>query len=399
MHVVFDARQLAQPALRGADRYLLGLAGALVRRGVRVSLAYVEGSPPNRAHDPALFSRFEELPIAGPNGPRWEQLAVPRALARVGADIYHPPSEYGVPMLAPCPVVFAIHSATVHSYRDLVARGLLQGTTNDYIDDGSRLRARARHYVDAQPYWADRIVAPSEFAREEIVRYMKVDPAAVTTTPLATSEAFRAPVSPRQEETLARLGVRRPYVLYVGGYERHKNVAGVLGTYGKLRQTHPELALVLVGTGRVPEATQRDATALGAICLSDVTHDLVDLYDGASVFLSMSWRETFGLPSLEAMTRGVPAVVSGWGASPEVVGDAGLLVDPRREDEAAAAVRTILAERPAFSSRARERAKRFSWDATAAITLDVYTEARALTRRRPKRVQRWMAHLASRDAH
>ena len=394
MHVVFDARHLVRRALRGTDRYLLGLAGALGRRGVRVSFAYVEGQAPNAAH---RTCPFEELPIPGPSGPRWEQIALPRALARVRADIYHAPNEYGAAALAPCPVIFALHSATTPSYRDLIARGLLGGTIRDYIADESTTSLRARHYLRAQPHWADWVVTPSEFARGEIIRYLHVDPALVTTTLLAVDDAFLAPASQPAllAETLLRLNVRTPYLLYVGGYERHKNVRGVLGTYRRLREEHAELSLVLVGTGNVPETTAQEAAALGATCLSDVTGDLLPLYDGAAAFLSMSWRETFGLPALEAMTRGVPAVVSGWGAGPEVVGDAGFLVDPRREDEAAAAVTTILANRPALSARARERAQIFSWDATAEATLRVYEQARALRYRRPRRAQRWMSSLLS----
>jgi glycosyltransferase involved in cell wall biosynthesis len=108
--------------------------------------------------------------------------------------------------------------------------------------------------------------------------------------------------------------------------------------------------------------------------LSDLRDELVALYDGAEVFISLSWRESFGVPALEAMARQVPVVASCWGAGPEVVARGGILVDPRNTDEAAEAVLQLLdpLTRAEFVDRGREQVSRFSWERTAELTAAVY---------------------------
>jgi glycosyltransferase involved in cell wall biosynthesis len=114
---------------------------------------------------------------------------------------------------------------------------------------------------------------------------------------------------------------------------------------------------------------------------------LITLYDAAETFVSLSWRESFGLPALEALACGLAVVVSGMGASPEVVGRVGVLVDPRDLDGAAREILAVLARpRTENDVAARvEQARRFSWDRCVERTLAVYE---ALTRRRAFAVHR-----------
>jgi glycosyltransferase involved in cell wall biosynthesis len=169
-------------------------------------------------------------------------------------------------------------------------------------------------------------------------------------------------------------------LLYVGGYEPHKNVSGLLTAFAAVHRARPDLSLVLVGSKAVPEQLPREADALGlqsghdVYFLLNLTEDLNDLYDGAELFVSLSWRETFCLPALEAMTRGLPVIASLWGATPEIVRDAGRLVDPRDTRQAIHAVVELLSslDRPSLSGRARRVASRFDWMHTARQTRQVY---------------------------
>src|SRR5262249_52943682 len=177
-------------------------------------------------------------------------------------------------------------------------------------------------YHRAQLTRPDHILTPSEFARAEVIEFLGVPERQVTTTHLAVHEQFLRPNdSVATEATLEKLGVRRPYLLYVGGYEPHKNVAGLLETFAHVRRHRPDLRLVMVGSKSRPLGLEGRARSLGlhdpdhVRFLLNLTDELVALYDGAELFLTLSWRETFGLPSLEAMTRGVPVVASRWGAS------------------------------------------------------------------------------------
>ena len=380
--VAFDARSLGTPVLRGWDRYTIGLVGGLAALGVRVTLFHRAGADLHAANVADLDCAVTAVPAR--SGLLWEQCAVPLALWRGKFDLYHAPAEHAVPLAAPCPTVLTLHSVTAHSFDDLVRRGMLPGSVMDYLgnDADPYLLTPANLYWHAQVARATWILAPSEFGRREVVAFLGRSPERVSTTPLAVAEEFREPPhSPeRRAATRARLGVCRPYLLFVGGYEPHKNVPALLRVLVKVRRAIPGLALVTVGSTAVPPGLAAEAAAYGlrpgrdVVFLSGLREDLMDLYDDAALLVTLSWRETFCLPALEAMTRGTAVVASAWGAAPDVVGEGGIVVDPRDEDGAAAAVVALLriADRAALAERARRAAARFSWERTAAQTLEVY---------------------------
>lgn len=374
LRVAFDARDLAAAAPRGMVRYVLGLVRELPARGVRVTLFHRRREPLN----PALLAGLPADVVGLPDrsAVHWEQVAVPLALRRGRFDLYHAPAERGVPLAAPCPVALTVHSTTAASYRDLVRRGLLPGPPGRYLGyDPNAGRWRwSRAYFRLQHRRADHVFAPSAFAAREVGRFLGVPARRRSVTPLAVPDGFDRP---RDEasmaRTRARLGVRPPYLLNVGGYEPHKNVPGLLAAFALVRQTRPDLSLVVVGSKGVP-AGLAAAAGPGVVLLADLGPELVDLYDGAAAVVSLSWRETFGVPLVEAMARGVPVVASAWGAGPEVAGDGGLLVDPRDPAAAAAAVLRVLdpAARDALAAAGRERVARFDWGRTADATVTVY---------------------------
>ncbi len=383
MRVALDARSLTAPAPRGWDRYLIGLARELGRLGIEVALFCREREPLRAEHLRGLDCEVVRLRDRG--GLHWEQVAAPRALREGGYSLFHAPAEHGVPLVSGVPTVLTIHSVTAHSYIELVETGTLPGKASDYLGPTAdpRRRTWANLYWRLQIRRVGRILTPSRYAKAEIHRFLRIPDALVDVTPLAVDEQFTRPAKSKAEisHTLGRLGIRSPYLIFVGGYEPHKNVPGLLDAFGAIRAWRPELELVLVGTKGVPEELSDGVRRRGlrpgtdVHMLADLTADLADLYDGAELFVTLSWRETFCLPALEAMTRGVPVVASGWGATPEVVGDGGRLVDPREPQEAADAIAEILSSpacREKWVSKALKAAGRFSWQDTAGKTLTVY---------------------------
>jgi glycosyltransferase involved in cell wall biosynthesis len=372
------------------DRYLLGLAGGLARRGVDVTLFHRTREPLNPSHLEGLTA--DVLGVADASGLYWEQVAVPWAILRGGYDLYHAPAERGVPLLSPRPVVFTIHSVTWHSYVNLVESGALEGRVEDYLG----FPANPYRWDFPNLYWrsqvarASHILVPSQFTKDEVVQFLGVVPERVTVTPLSVPQLFTAPAAPpaERQRTLERLGVGLPYLLYVGGFEPHKNVRGLLRAFAAVRRSRRDLMLVAVGSKALPLELGQLAVDAGLRPGTDVqflvnlSAELVDLYDEAELFVSLSWRESFGLPALEAARRGCPVVASAWGAASEVIGEAGVLVDPRDEEAAARKIVALLEapDREARRSCAREVAARFSWDRTAETTLAVYE--RLLARRR-----------------
>ncbi len=188
------------------------------------------------------------------------------------------------------------------------------------------------------------------------------------------------------EVRLSRMGMDpdRRFVLSVGTAEPRKNLATVLGAFGVLAGRDPDVELVLAGPrgwkeslgdrlAELPEGVRTRVRALGRV--SD--GDLAALYELASVFCYPSLDEGFGLPVLEAMAHGTPVVTSADSAMTEIGGRAVVGVNPTSVDEVAAALASVLesphtAETMAVSGL--ERARDYSWERTAQLTVDVYRE-------------------------
>src|SRR5579872_1846890 len=308
LRVAMDGRSLASPALRGWDRYMIGLATELVKRRVALTLFYREGTPLYSAHVAQIGC--EVVGLKSSTGLQWEQVTLPRALRRGHYDIYHAPAEHAVPLLSPCPTVLTIHSLTWHSYEHLVKSGQLPGTTSDYLGPESAWKDRL--YWNMQVALAGHILTPSAFSREEIIRLLRVPANKVTVTPLGLPAQFLEPA--KKESDLADPSIKPPYLLYVGGYERHKNVSGLLEVFSLVRKKSPGISLVLVGTKGVSAELLSQAERLGlqsgrdVFFLADLGEQLTALYDRAEMFVTLSWRESFGLPALEAMSRGLRVV-------------------------------------------------------------------------------------------
>jgi glycosyltransferase involved in cell wall biosynthesis len=198
---------------------------------------------------------------------------------------------------------------------------------------------------------------------------------------------FRPVVDPG---TLADLRQRcrlgsRPYLLAVGTVQPRKNLLGLLRAHRILLDAiGGEVQLVLAGRpawgkGAVERELRRLGLAPHVRLLGYITDDdLAALYSGALAYVQPSLYEGFGLTVLEAMACGVPVVASNTSSLPEVVGGAGLLVDPNDPHDIASAVGRLIDKphlRAELSAAGRRRAAEFSWDHCARETLTVLTEA------------------------
>jgi glycosyltransferase involved in cell wall biosynthesis len=221
------------------------------------------------------------------------------------------------------------------------------------------------------------VVADSEATRQEALRAYGLPPDRLRVIPGAYDAERFHPDGPRGREA------PEPYVLYVGNVLPHKNLARLVEAFTKVRQRVP-VRLVLAGRGRRQHvAALADLVARLGVPVELKSYvpadELPALYRGARVVALPSLAEGFGLTALEAMASGTPLVASAVSAIPEVVGHAGLLVDPHDIQAMADAIVTLLTDeecRKELIERGLEQAARFSWTRTARAMLAVLDEAR-----------------------
>ncbi len=194
------------------------------------------------------------------------------------------------------------------------------------------------------------------------------------------SPTFTPPEPGVVEDVLSRLGIARPYVLYLGSNKPHKNLGRLLEAWDTVDPHGRSLVLAGVTPEAAPPgvASASDAQPGAVRVLGRVDEgDLPALYAGADLFVFPSLYEGFGLPVLEALACGAAVACSRSSSLPEVAGEAAAYFDPTDVGDMARAIQTLLADdtrREALRSQAQERAARFTWAAAARETLALYRE-------------------------
>jgi len=238
----------------------------------------------------------------------------------------------------------------------------------------------------AQDDW---VITISESTKNDLCDYLKFDPARVFVAHLAASDLFHPCTNP-DELASARKNYRipdGPYVLSLCTLEPRKNIDFTIRCFSRLveEENIADLNLVLVGTKGwdfdtiFKELSHNKKLRERIIVTGFVAdEDLAAIYSNASMFVYPSFYEGFGLPPLEAMQCGVPVITSNTSSLPEVVGGAGLMVDPRDGDALCQAMLDVYRRpllREELSRKSIERARAFSWDACTEATVRAYQTA------------------------
>lgn len=229
---------------------------------------------------------------------------------------------------------------------------------------------------------ADHIIADSNWTKDDVIQHLEVPPERVTTVHLAANQVYR-PITDRQEVRRAamRHGLPSDFIIFVGTLEPRKNVPVLLRALRHLHDQGYQVHLAIVG--RKGWLYEDIFSTLTELKLAEHVHfvenasneDLARLYNAARCLALPSYYEGFGLPPLEAMACGTPVVVSDRASLPEVVGDAGLLVDPDNPEALGEALAQVLDDselRASLRQRGLVRASEFSWARAARKTMAVY---------------------------
>ena len=291
----------------------------------------------------------------------WTQLALGRRLAREGVDVL-------VNTVPEGPLVSSVAQVTV--VHDVIPL--------DFPDYYPRQQLYFRRLVPAVLRRARVVVAVSEATRRRVIAAYGLSPARVRTVLNGFDAEQFSPDGPVSDDG----GL--PYVLFVGNLLPHKNLPRLVEAVARAATSTP-VRLVVVGGGR-PRAvaqlrTLADRVGAGVQRRAFVSpSELAPLLRGARALVLPSLAEGFGLPAVEAMACGTPVIAGNVAALPEVVGDAGLLVDPRDVTALADAVVRVLSDdrlRKELGARGLERAARFSWARCAGELLGIVREVAA----------------------
>jgi len=363
MRVGIDARLVYyHPA--GISRYCLQLMQALAEIDHEDQFVVFQSRRDTRQL--VAQSNFQRRPVWTPSHHPLEQYFLSLELRFTPLDVLHSP-DFIPPFRRRCRSIITIHDLVFLLYPQFLTK------------------SSARYYgqIDQAVRHTDHIIAVSESTRRDIVRLLGVPEQMITVIYEAPRRFFHPlPEVDIRSRLQKRFGLEREFVLFVGTIEPRKNVPTLLSAFQQmLDHYHPEVDLVLAGAPGW--LTDEVHGLVGRLGLTGRVHflgrvsdeELVWLYNAARMLVLPSFYEGFGLPPLEAMACGAPVIVSNVSSLPEVVGDAGLLIDPANADELTVAMWRLLSDEPLrqeLIAKGFKRAACFSWERAARETLDLY---------------------------
>lgn len=353
MRVGFDAALLGARTT-GIGRYTAELSAALAAQGVSLVLmgAHGQGDVPRR------------LPVRS----AWFALELPFQLRNGAVDLFHGVGNFALPLWRTrVPYVLTVH--------DLIPE-LCPETVS------AAFRWQFRLWLGRSLTLAAAVVCVSETTRRDLLARHPIDPHRVHVVPNGVDHVPAALDPAQALARRERLGLPADYLLYAGALDARRDVATLVSAFRRVALVRRDVALVIAGqdwygAGAIRSAVEsavRDGVPVRSIGYLEQA-DLVAAMAGARAFVFPSRYEGFGLPPLEAMRLGTPAIVSAAGALPEVCGEAALVVPPGDAVALADALKRVIDDRTLcerLSQLGRERAARFTWSAAAKTTAEVY---------------------------
>jgi glycosyltransferase involved in cell wall biosynthesis len=375
MRVIFDARHLQTVSrTRGIGRYSRGLLTAFARRvppDVRWTLLRLATFPPAA---PLALPPHDEVRVMRPRRPELAMLALDAPmlsfeLAGYGGDTVYHSVQLGLPALRRVHAVLTIHDLAPLRWPDHYLRW-------PHVRVGHMWQ-----YAMAQR--ADAVIVPSQATARDVTERLRIPTSRIRVIPEAVYPEF-APPSRDDGRRLVRerFAVPDRYVLYVGQFDPRKNMDGLLAAFAQAAASDTDLRLVIAGElgkleAHLRAAMQRTHAPLERVIVTGYVDDiaLAALYAGAECLLHAALIEGFGLTPLESLAAGTPVIGYRAGAVEEVVGDAGILVDPAEPAALGEALVSLVSSDTLAADlrdRAASRAALFSWDRAADETLALY---------------------------
>lgn len=371
MKIAIEARPVKWSYGTGIGNYTHSLISKL--NEIDVENEYTFLCPDNHPSDYLPFMK-EYTFYALPKDDEREEAELPIWLSREQADLFHlPQNGFRIPARCSCKLIVTIHDLIPYFLPEMVRPSFLKRFINEMPTIVER---------------ADRIISVSNTSKQDIVNIFKIDPNKITVIPSAPTSAFHPlPKSEIKNWLRKTYGLKKPYILYVGGLNPRKNVTELIYAYSKIRRELPDgQQLVVLG----PEGKHRSKLKLLGEVLNITAEELIfpgfidsselpNFYNGADLFVYPSLYEGFGLPPIEAMACGTPVITSNVSSLPEVVGDAALTVNPYDTLALAETILKVLSDdslRLDLSNKGLRHSVKYNWDTITAQILKVYRESR-----------------------
>lgn len=294
---------------------------------------------------------------------RWDQVTAPRYAEREGLSLLFN-TKFSVPLFSSVPTLIVIPG------REQLAMARVFPWHNRIYNSLS---------VPAFCRSATALITHTQIGKEDC-EMMGADPSRVFVVPHGVDRYLRPASEAAKTALQARLGLSRPYILFLGGITPLKNIGNLLRAFARVASTH-DVDLVLAGFKRW--SFEQELAPIRELGLEErvryvgyvADEDLAALYSGARCLALPSWYEGFGIPIVEAMACGCPVVTSsGRHAAPEVAGGAAVLVDPADPGAIAAGLLEVLDDsrlRAELIAKGLVRGPQFDWDTTGRLTAEV----------------------------
>lgn len=297
----------------------------------------------------------------------WDQFSMPKQAKLAQVDILHQPC-FSAPVLFRGKIVVTIHDIIAKTY-------------------GQDLPFFSRQFFGRwMPFtyrFADRVICDSECTKKDIIRLLKIPAEKIKVIYLAATDSGRKKDLKKIKQIKEKYSLGEKYFLHIGSLNPRKNLEFLLRVFSKISQQNPKYNLVIAGgKSWYHDKLNNLAKELGlekrVIFTGYVPdNDIDDLYFGASIFLFPSLYEGFGLPPLEAMSRGIPVISSDSSSLPEVIGNGGLMCPPDDETSWIKAIESVINNvslQEKLSRQGLVQAKKFSWKKCAEETLHIYKQ-------------------------
>lgn len=369
-----DGRELLPNTFTGFGRYIENFLNAHITRTSSHNFI-IYGN--QHTQFPNTNSNYTFKVIQEKNTLWWDQVAIVNALRQDLVDLFFTPYDK-IPISAPCPVVITIHDLLYQYVSDLT--GLKRYIYNTLY----RLQRgyMARH--------AARVLTVSEHSRQDIAKYYGLDANQITITHNAVSNRFHPNISKTNiDQVKKKYGLTAPYIFNLNNFKPHKNPRGVIEAYAQLStQVQQHTHLVIGGKHNAFTPPLQQHVAQLGISNQVIFPGMIDdadlpaIYAGAKLFVIASFYEGFGIPPLEAMACATPVISSHATSLPEVVGDAGMLVDPHNIQALSASIDRLLQDenlRHNYIQNGLQRVTQFSQEKIAGQILKALEETAGQT--------------------